>query len=293
MEFGRLLTAMITPMRDDQSVDLDAAARVANHLVETGSDGIVVSGTTGESPTLTTREKLDLFRVVKETVAGRATVVAGTGNYNTAESIELTREAEAIGVDGVMLVVPYYNNPPQEGLYQHFRTIAENTDLPIILYNVPSRTVRNMEAATTIRLAQVPNIVAIKEASGNLDQVSNIIRSTPDDFRIYSGDDSITLPLMALGAYGIISVAAHVAGRNIKRMIEAFVAGEHEAAAKEHARLMPLFQACFVTTNPIPVKAGVGLLGIPTGPVRLPLIPANESVISTIREAMQDLGVLS
>ena len=292
MDFGRLLTAMITPMRDDQSVDLDAAARVANHLVETGSDGIVVSGTTGESPTLTTREKLDLFRAVKDTVAGRATVVAGTGNYNTAESIELTREAEALGVDGVMLVVPYYNNPPQEGLFQHFRTIADSTSLPIILYNVPSRTVRNMEAATTIRLSQVENIVAIKEASGNFDQVSNIIRSTPDDFRIYSGDDSITLPLMALGAYGIISVAAHLAGRNIKRMIESFVAGEHEAAAREHGRLMPLFQACFVTTNPIPVKAAVGLLGIPTGPVRLPLIPADEGVLSTLREAMQQLELL-
>ncbi|MBI3910583.1 MAG: 4-hydroxy-tetrahydrodipicolinate synthase [Armatimonadetes bacterium] len=292
MDFGRLLTAMVTPMRDDHSVNYDAAAELANHLVTTGSDGIVVTGTTGESPTLTTTEKLQLYRVVREAVHGRARVIAGTGNYNTQESIELTRAAEEIGVDGAMLVVPYYNNPPQEGLYRHFRAIAESTDLPIILYNVPTRTVRNMEAATTVRLAEVRHIVAVKEASGNLEQVARIVAGAPSTFRVYSGDDALTLPIMAVGGYGIISVASHVAGRQIRAMIEAFVAGRVAEAARLHGHLLPLFKACFVTTNPIPVKAAVSMLGIPAGPVRLPLIDADESVRETLRQAMAGLGLL-
>ncbi len=292
MEFGRLLTAMITPMHPDETVNYDAAARVARHLVDTGTDGVVVTGTTGESPTLSAEEKLGLYRVVLEAVGDRAAVIAGTGNYCTAESVELTREAEKIGVHGAMLVVPYYNNPPQEGLYRHFRTVAESTALPIILYNVPSRSPRNMEAATTIRLAEVPNIVAVKEASGKLEQIAEIVARTPEGFRVYSGDDSSTLPLMSMGAHGVISVAAHGAGRQIKEMIELFVAGRHAEAAALHGRLLPFFQACFCTTNPIPIKAVVSLLGIPAGPVRLPLIPADEQVTETVRAAMRDLGIL-
>jgi len=292
MEFGRLLTAMITPFRADESLDLDGAARIARHLVDTGSQGIVVSGTTGESPTLAHGEKLRLFETVRQAVGGRAAVIAGTGSYCTRASIELTREAEEIGVDGIMLVVPYYNNPPQEGLYRHFRAVAESTALPVMLYNIPARSPRNMEAATTLRLAEIPNIVAIKEASGKLEQVAEIIAGAPRSFRVYSGDDSATLPLMSLGAWGVVSVVAHVAGREIREMIEQFAAGETAAAAELHARLLPLFQACFCTTSPIPIKAALELLGLPAGPLRLPLIRADERVTATVRAAMQELGIL-
>jgi len=292
MEFGRLLTAMLTPFYPDESVNHEAAARLARHLVDTGSDGIVVTGTTGESPTLTTEEKLALFKTVKEAVGDRARVVAGTGTYCTRESIELTQAAEKVGVDGAMLVVPYYSNPPQEGLYRHFRAVAESTALPIILYNIPSRSPRNMETATTVRLAEVPNIVAIKEASGKLEQAAEIIAQTPPSFRLYSGDDSATLPLMSLGGYGIISVAAHLAGRQIRQMVDAFAAGRTTEAAELHGRLLPLFQACFCTTNPIPVKAGVELLGIPAGGVRLPLVAADDQVVAAVRTQMQNLGLL-
>lgn len=292
MPFGRLLTAMVTPMREDLSVDYAAVEPLVDHLIATGSDGLVVSGTTGESPTLTREEKIELFRVVKAAAGRRASVIAGTGNYSTDESIDLTREAERIGVDGCMLVVPYYNNPPQEGLFQHFRTVAEKTSLPIILYNVPSRTSRNMEAATTVRLASVPNIVAIKEASKNLEQVAEIRGATPPEFLIYSGDDSITLPMMAMGCYGVISVASHIGGRLIREMIDAFVAGDNAKAAERHGQLTPLFKACFVTTNPIPVKAAVNLLGINVGGVRLPLVPASPPVVNAVREAMQALDLL-
>ena len=216
---GRLLTAMVTPFRDDLSVDLDGAARLAQHLVETGSDGIVVTGTTGEVPTLSYEEKIELYKVVKRTVPGTAVVVAGTGNYSTEESIHLTRAAERAGVDAIMAVVPYYNNPPQEGLYRHFQAIAAATALPLIVYNVPGRTVRNLEAATTLRLADLPNIMAIKEASGKLEQVAEIIAGSPDDFRVYSGDDALTLPMMAIGAFGVISVVSHVAGRQIRYLV--------------------------------------------------------------------------
>src|SRR5687768_7253943 len=206
MAFGRLLTAMVTPFHPDESVNYEGAAAVARHLIDSGNDGVVVTGTTGESPTLTTEEKLGLYRAVKEAVGDRAAVIAGTGNYCTRESVELTQEAARIGVDGVMAVVPYYNNPPQEGLYRHFRAIAEASPLPVILYNIPGRSPRNMEASTTLRLAEIPNIIAVKEASGKLEQIAEIIAKTPGHFKVYSGDDSSTLPLMSMGAWGIISV---------------------------------------------------------------------------------------
>ena len=216
MKLGSVLTAMVTPFKPDGSLDLEQAARLAAHLVEIGNDGVVVAGTTGESPTLTDKEKLDLFRAVVDAIGGRATVIAGTGDYNTEHSIHLTKEAEKLGVDGIMAVVPYYNKPPQEGLYRHFRAIAESTSLPVMLYNVPGRTSSNLLPETVERLAEIDNIVAIKEASGNMDQVSEIRRRTPAEFMIYAGDDSLTLPILALGGTGVVSVAGHLVGRRIR-----------------------------------------------------------------------------
>jgi 4-hydroxy-tetrahydrodipicolinate synthase len=289
MRFGRLLTAMVTPFREDLSLDEAKAGALARYLLDHGSDGIVVCGTTGESPTLTTAEKERLFRAVKE-AAGDRPVIAGTGNYCTAESIELTHLAEACGLDGAMLVVPYYNNPPQEGLYRHFKTVAEATRLPIILYNVPGRTARNMEAETVARLAEVPNIVAVKEASKNMEQVSEIIARTPPDFLVYSGDDAVTLPMMALGGVGVISVVSHVAGPQIRAMIDAFVNGDLAGAANWQRRLIRLFQTCFITTNPIPIKEACALQGIPgaggCGPLRPPLVEATEGQRAALREAL-------
>jgi 4-hydroxy-tetrahydrodipicolinate synthase len=292
MSFGRLLTAMVTPFHPDESLNLEAAAQVARHLVATGTDGLVVTGTTGESPTLTSEEKLALYRAVKEAVGPDVPVIAGTGSYCTRESVELTREAEQVGADGILAVVPYYNNPPQEGLYQHFRAMAEATSLPVILYNIPTRSPRNMEADTVVRLAEIPNIVAVKESSGKLEQVAEIVARTPASFQVYSGDDSSTLPLMSIGGYGIISVVAHLAGPQIKQMIEAFVAGRVAEAAELHGRLLPLFRACFCNTNPIPIKAAMSLRGIECGPVRLPLVSATEKDLATVQGALQALGLL-
>jgi 4-hydroxy-tetrahydrodipicolinate synthase len=283
---------MLTPFHPDESVNHEAAARLARHLVDTGTDGVVVTGTTGESPTLSSEEKLALYRTVKEAVGDRAPVIAGTGSYCTRESVELTREAEKAGADGILAVVPYYNNPPQEGLYQHFRAMAESTALPIILYNIPTRSPRNMEADTVVRLAEIPNVVAIKESSGKLEQIAEIVSRTPASFRVYSGDDSSTLPLMSIGGYGIVSVVAHLAGKQIKQMVEAFAAGRVAEAAELHGQLLPLFQATFCAPNPIPVKAAMSLLGIECGPVRLPLVNATEKEFATIKAAMQALGLV-
>lgn len=275
-EFGRLITAMVTPFDQQGRVDYAQAGRLAQVLLDNGSDSIVVSGTTGESPTLTTEEKLRLFRTVKEAVAGRGKVIGGTCNYSTQESIELTVEAgEAI--DGVLMVVPYYNNPPQEGLYRHFRAIAERTDLPCILYNVPSRTVRNMEAGTTVRLAQeVSNIVGLKEAVNNMDQVAEILSGVPEGFRVWSGNDGDTFPMLALGAYGVVSVASHIVGRQIKAMIDLHVQGQTGAAAALHRHLMPLFKSLFPPVSPVAspssIKAALNVSGFETGGLRLPLI---------------------
>lgn len=292
MELGRLLTAMVTPFTADLEVDYPAAERLAQHLIDTGSQGIVVCGTTGESPTLTTNEKLELFRVVKRVAEGKAAVVAGTGNYCTAESIELSRQAEAIGVDAVMLVAPYYNKPSQEGLYRHFRSIAEHVGLPVILYNVPTRTVTNIEPQTVIRLAEVPNIAAVKEASKNMEAVAEIRAGTPPSFRIYSGDDGVTLPIMAVGGHGIISVAGHLAGRLIRDMVDRFAAGDTTGALDLHLKLLPLFKAIFVTTNPVPVKYGLNRLGIPVGGVRPPLVEVNEKEAAVVDSALRGLGLI-
>lgn len=292
MKLGNVLTAMVTPFKVDGSLDLDQAARLAAHLVDIGNDGVVVAGTTGESPTLTDEEKLDLFRAVVDAIGGRATVVAGTGSYNTAHSVHLTKEAEKLGVDGIMAVVPYYNRPPQEGLYQHFRAIAESTSLPVMVYNVPSRTSSNLLPETLARLAEIPNIVAVKEASGSMDQVSEIRRRTPAEFMIYAGDDSLTLPILALGGTGVVSVAGHLVGRRIRAMIEAFQKGDVKTATAIHLELLPVFKAMFITTNPIPVKTAVNMVGIPVGPLRPPMCELTEEQRQALQRVLKEAGLL-
>ena len=284
--FGRLLTAMVTPLNEDGEVSYGQAKKLAGALLDSGSDGILVCGTTGESPTLTHDEKLRLFSDIKETVAGRGAVIAGTGNYNTAESIELTREAEKIGVDGCLLTVPYYNKPTQVGLFQHFKTIAKETSLPCIVYNVPSRTVTNLAAETTIRLSQIDNIIGIKEASGNMDQVAKIIDKAGDDFLVWSGNDNDTFPILALGGYGIISVASHLVGNQMQEMISSFVEGKVDEAAKLHRRLLPLFNMLFIVSNPMPVKYALNVVGFNAGKPRLPLIEPDEKSAAQIRELL-------
>ncbi len=291
-DFGRVLTAMITPFTESGEVAYEKAAELARHLVKTGTDSIVVSGTTGEAPVLTRDEKERLFVTVKEAVAGKAAVIAGTGSYNTAESLALTRIAEKAGADGILLVTPYYNKPSQEGLYQHFKTIAEATSLPVIMYNVPGRTSVNLLPPTVSRLSEIDNIMAVKEASGSLDQVSEIRRSTPDDFLIYSGDDSLTMPILAVGGHGVISVASHVAGLLIKEMIDSYFSGRVDRARELHLKLFPLFKVLFITTNPVPVKAAVNMIGIESGRPRLPLVAATPQEAEAVRKVMTELNLI-
>jgi 4-hydroxy-tetrahydrodipicolinate synthase len=292
VNWGPVVTAMVTPFNENLEVNYDAAQALAELLVQTGSTGLVVSGTTGESPTLTHEEKVTLFRKVKEAVGNRAAVLAGTSTYDTAESVRLSQEAERAGVDGLLLVAPYYNRPSQEGLYQHFKTIAYAVDLPVMIYNIPGRTGVNVEPATLLRLAEITNVVAVKEASGNLNQMSEICAGAPDGFLVYSGDDSLTLPLLAVGGVGVVSVASHVVGRDIRRMCEAFFAGKVQEATKLHHRMLPLFKALFCTTNPVPVKAALNMLGANVGGVRLPLVEANDREREIIRKALRDYGLL-
>ena len=290
--FGHLITAMVTPMDRALAVDYDRAGALAKRLVDSGSDGLVVSGTTWESPTLSDEEKIRLFRTVREAVGARAKVIAGTGTYNTAHSIHLTHEAERVGCDGVLLVNPYYNKPSQEGLYQHFKAVAESTSLPVMLYNIQSRTSVNCEPATIARLAQIRNIVAVKESSGNLDQMSLIRKLTPPEFHLYSGDDSLTLPLLAVGGTGVVSVASHLAAREIKAMIQAFHAGDVRRALDLHLRLWPLFKVIFITTNPTPVKAALAMAGFDVGGLRLPLIEATAKERDQIAAVLKELALL-
>ncbi len=289
--FGRLLTAMVTPMKADLSVDYEQAAQLARRLVASGSDGIVVSGTTGESPTLTVAEKLKLFEVVAKAVGEKAAVIGGTGSYNTAETIELSHRAGATGVHGLLLVTPYYNKPPQEGLYRHFKAVAESTDLPCVLYNVPSRTSVNMAPQTTLRLAELPNVVGIKEC-GDLGQLTEILSGAPEGFKVWSGDDAAALPYLALGAYGIISVASHVVGPQMQEMIQAYLQGQNAQAASWHRRLTPVFKGLFAVTNPILVKAALEMTGFPVGPVRPPLVDATEREREALREVLAAADLL-
>ncbi|OUC12566.1 MAG: 4-hydroxy-tetrahydrodipicolinate synthase [Alkalinema sp. CACIAM 70d] len=293
VNFGRILTAMITPFDTEGHVDYAIAEKLAVHLAENGTDTLVVCGTTGESPTLSWDEEFELFRVIQSAVAGKAKVVAGTGSNSTQEAIVATQKAQSLGLDGSLQVVPYYNKPPQQGLYQHFRAIAEaSPDLPIMLYNVPGRTSQNLLPETVARLAEIPNIVAIKEASGNLDQVSQVRRLTPPEFLIYSGDDSLTLPILAVGGCGVVSVASHLVGNQLQQMIQAFELGNPSAARELHIQLLPLCKALFLTTNPILVKTALRLMGWEVGSCRLPLDEAPESLVMELKQVLQDLRLL-
>lgn len=280
---GRVLTAMATPFDSDGALDGTQTTRLARALLDSGSDGLVVAGTTGESPTLTEKEKWQLFATVKRAVGERGAVIAGTGTYSTAESVRLTRQAEELGMDGVLVVTPYYNKPSQEGLYRHFEMIARATTLPVILYNVPSRTGTNMTADTTIRLSRIPNILGIKEASGDLAQISRIIENTREDFLVWSGNDEDTLPVLACGGYGVVSVASHLVGGQIQAMVSAFLAGDHDRAAGLHRRMLPLIKSLFLIGNPSPLKYALNQAGFPVGAPRLPLVEPDESVAEVIR----------
>jgi len=288
---GRLLTAMITPFTAEGKVDYQQARNLAQALLDSGSDGVVVSGTTGESPTLSTEEKLRLFGEVKSQIANKGAIVASTGNYNTRESQQLTKEAEKIGVDACLLVVPYYNRPTQQGLFEHFKAIASATTLPCIIYNVPSRTVTNITADTVIKLSQIDNIVGIKEASGNLSQIAKIIQETKDDFLIYSGNDSDTLSILALGGYGVISVASHLVGNQIREMMEKFLNGRSKEAASIHRNLLPLIEALFIVSNPMPVKYALNYLGFPVGKPRLPLVEPDAKSAEIIQATLKNYKI--
>ena len=290
-KLGRLLTAMVTPFNEEGMVDYEQAKRLALALLRSGSEGLVVSGTTGESPTLSPEEKLRLFAEVKSVVGKQGTVIAGTGSSSTAVSLGLTKEAERTGVDACLLVVPYYNKPTQEGLYQHFKTIAQGTNLPCILYNVPSRTITSLSADTTTKLSHIDNVIGIKEASSNLDQISKIISSTGDDFPVWSGNDSDTLPILTLGGYGVISVASHLVGNQIREMINSITSGKVAEAASIHRRLLPLINALFVVSNPIPVKYALNYLGFNVGKPRLPLTELDEKSATLIKDTLKNYHI--
>ena len=282
---------MVTPFGENGEVDYEQAKKLALALLNSGSEGLVVVGTTGESPTLVRQEEMRLFSEVKSAVGSRGTVIANTGSNSTAEAIEATKGAEQIGVDACLLVVPYYNKPTQEGLYQHFKAVAQSTSLPCIMYNVPSRTVVSLSVETVIRLSQIDNIIGIKEASGNLDQIARIISGAREGFLVWSGNDSDTLLVMALGGYGVVSVASHLVGNQIKEMIDSFVGGRIEEAADIHRRLLPLVNALFIVSNPIPVKYALNHIGFNVGKPRLPLTEADEKTAAIIKDTLKNYRI--
>jgi 4-hydroxy-tetrahydrodipicolinate synthase len=290
--FGRVITAMATPFDRAGALDLDRARTLAEHLVANGSDGLVLAGSTGESPTLSFEEKRDLFAAVTDAVGARADIIAGTGTYNTAESIHLSTMAAEQGVDGLLVVTPYYSRPPQTGLLAHFRAVAAATDLPVIMYDIPSRTARKIEHETLLKLAEVPNIVGVKDAAGDLAGTARLAAEKPDDFTIWSGDDALTLPMLALGAYGVVSVASHLAGSHLQALVEAHTKGDVDLAASINRELVPLFDVLFITSNPIPLKAALEMVGQPVGDPRLPLVPATEAERTKVRAVLQQLGLV-
>jgi 4-hydroxy-tetrahydrodipicolinate synthase len=289
VHFGRVATAMVTPFDAKGHVDFAKTTKLVNYLIENGTDALVVAGTTGESPTLSKEEKLALFEHVVKVVDKRIPVIAGTGSNNTYASIELTKKAEQLGVDAIMVVAPYYNKPNQEGLYLHFKAVAESTTLPIMVYNIPGRSVVNILPDTIIRLSKIPNIVAVKEASGDLNAMTRIIANTADDFVLYSGDDSMTIPVLAIGGAGIISVASHVIGNEMQEMVQAFLNGEVEKASKLHQKLQPIMTGLFTAPSPAPVKTALQLKGLDVGSVRLPLAPLTEQERLTLSNTLNVL----
>ena len=291
--FGRVVTAMVTPFAEDGSVNYEIARKLAEHLVANGSDGLVICGTTGESPTLSWSEEYELFKVVKQAVGNRAKIIAGTGSNSTTEAIAATQKAAKLDLDGSLQVVPYYNKPPQLGLYRHFKAIAEACpELPMMLYNVPGRTSRNLEAETVANLAQIGNIVAVKEASGDLEQACKIRSLTPNNFAIYSGEDALTLPLLTMGSSGVVSVASHLVGKQMQSMIAAYLSGDNQQATEIQLELFPLFQALFVTTNPIPVKTALNLQGWNVGKLRSPLCELQLDLLENLKIILQKLNLI-
>ncbi len=292
LQFGRLLTAMVTPFSPEGGVDYVEVVRLADHLIATGTDTLVVCGTTGESPTLTHDEEFELFRILVQACKGRAKIMAGTGSNCTRTAIQSTREAELIGVDGILQVVPYYNKPSQDGIYAHFKAVADSTSLPVLLYNIPGRTGVNMLPETMARLADIPTIIGVKEAAGRVEQVQAIRKLCPDSFLVYSGDDALTLSFMKEGAVGVVSVASHVAGRQIRQMIDLAVQDSFEAAFRVHHALLPVFDAMFITTNPTPVKAALRMMGFAVGVPRLPMVDVTPQEARMIRDVLIRAGVL-
>lgn len=274
--FGQVSTAMVTPFDSKGHIDFAKTTLLVNHLIDNGTDSLVVAGTTGESPTLSKEEKIALFQHVVKVVNKRIPVIAGTGSNNTYATIELTKKAEEVGVDAIMIVAPYYNKPNQEGLYQHFKAAAESTSLPVMVYNIPGRSVVTISPETIIRLSKIDNIVAVKEASGNLNAMTAIIAGTDDDFFLYSGDDALTLPVLSIGGVGVVSVASHVIGKELQKMVTSYFNGDIKGAAEQHQRLLPLVEGLFKAPSPAPVKTALQLKGLDVGSVRLPLMPLNE-----------------
>jgi len=288
---GEALTAIVTPFKPDGTIDFERFSELALHLVENGSDGIVVAGTTGESPTLTDDERLELFRVAVDTLRGRATVVAGTGTYSTAHSVHLTREAHELGVDAFLVVTPYYSKPPARGIVEHFRAIADVSDRPIVVYNIPGRVVVNIEPETIVELAEIPSVRAVKQANADLVQARRIVGET--DLALYAGDDVLILPFLELGGVGGVCVHTHVVGPQVRRMIRSFHEGDVDTARQLDEDLQPAYELLQVQVNPIAIKAALNLLGHGVGGLRLPLVEANEGEITLIRDCLERLGVLS
>lgn len=289
IHWGRLITAMVTPFDEELNVNYEEAIRLAKRLVEEGNTALVITGTTGEAPTLSGDEKIRLYEEIKANVD--VPIIAGVGTNATSDTIDNAKEAVKAGVDGLLVVTPYYNKPNQKSLYEHFKAIAETVDLPIMLYNVPGRTSCNMQPETVKQLAEIENIVALKEASGDMNQISEMIRRVPKDFSVYSGDDAMTLPSMAVGAYGIVSVCSHIVSKELKEMIDAFVEGDTKKAMAMHLQLLNLFRILFIDANPIPVKAALNMTGNKAGGLRLPLTEASEPVKEQIKEALKVLHI--
>lgn len=291
MSFGKIITAMVTPFDENLKVDFAALENLIEHLLKNGTDTLLVTGTTGESPTLSDEEKVELYKAAIKMANGRAKIMAGTGSNSTAHSIELSKKAQEVGVDGILLVSPYYNKPTQQGLYDHFKVIAEAVDIPVMLYDVPGRTSVSIDSETLSRLSEVKNIFAVKDAAGNLDKTSKT-RVLAPDLQVYSGDDSLTLPMLALGGKGVVSVASHIVGSQIKEMIQSFEDGDTRRAMQIHLKLFNIFKALFVVTNPIPVKEALNMIGVKVGGFRPPLGPIDEKSEKILKDALEELGLI-
>jgi len=287
INLGELITAMVTPFDKENKVDFDSCSKLMDHIIDKGSDGILLSGSTGECATLDDNEKIELFKFAKANFGKKVKIIAGTGSNDTAHSLELSKEAERIGVDCILLTVPYYNKPSQLGIFKHFEKIAGEVKIPVLLYNVPSRTSSNMESKTCVELSKIDNICGVKEASSNMKQIAEIIRDTGDDFIIYSGNDGDTLPILSMGGYGVISVASHIIGSEIKEMIDSFKAGDSMNAARIHRGFLDIFYGIFLSTNPIPIKEALNLMGLDVGPCRLPLCPMEDDKLASFKEILK------